>query len=115
MQKNNILKSIKVIILGLAVVLGVSYVSAAWTNPTSLSVNIPAPITTLNVGQSKGSTTPLLGSLLYVNAMVAPNSLLVLGNTDIFGSTMQVTPLIGVGVRQLYVNTDGDMTVSPTP
>ncbi|MFZ2072099.1 MAG: hypothetical protein WA101_01310 [Minisyncoccia bacterium] len=119
MKKNDILKSIKVIVLGLVLGLGISYVYATVGNTQSVSSNwaIPSgtppagnvvgPIDMSNKEQAKGGT-PITGSLLNIEGTLSSDSLAVFGNS-VVGGDLKASQLSGVGSRPICVDSSGKL------
>lgn len=93
-MKTNIINNIKAIVMGIIIVLGVQYVSAAWNAPTAAAPgnNVPAPINVGSDSQTKSGT-------LTVNDFVSNNSI----TTD----DLTVTPVSGSPTSGQVLTADG--------
>lgn len=95
MNKREVMQSLKVVILGLTLSVGLSYVFA-WTGPTQTAPagNVPAPINAGGLAQFKAgflsvgkSSMPTTGTALDVNGAVSLGNLLVNGVITITGGS----------------------------
>ncbi|MFZ3015625.1 MAG: hypothetical protein WA101_01315 [Minisyncoccia bacterium] len=124
MKKNDILKSIKVIVLGLVLSLGVSYAFSAgtsgggnigqssnWIGPvgTPPASNVAAPINVGTTGQAKGGTLTA-GSLLDIRGVLSSNLLAVFGNA-VFAGNVKINSLAGTGNRPLCADSSGTIVL----
>ena len=109
-MKKELIQSLKIIIFGIVVTFGMSYL-LAWTGPPANppANNIDAPI---NVGindQIKGGGNSV-GSLLHINGSLSSNSLAVFGPATI-SDNLTVDYLKGGGNQNICVNTLGVLVV----
>jgi len=89
---------LKLILLALLIAVGVSYVSAAWSNPTATPPegNVAAPINVSEVGQTKKGNL-ILESLDANNNVLANALTLVNGNLLIQNGAIELKPNAGAG------------------
>ncbi len=106
------ISKIKIIILGLIIAFGVSYVSA-YTSPTSFGTNPQAPLDVTTTAQTKGTnTTPVQNSLLDLSSNMALSSstLSVWGDTAFGGTHIYFSKLKDTTAnaeRKLCIDKDG--------
>jgi len=96
-MKKEFIQSIKIIILGVILSLGVGYLFAWVKSPTAIPPggNIAAPINARSVSQTIGGGSPS-GELLFVNGAISTNTLLVTTGAVVRGS-VKVSGLAGSG------------------
>ena len=108
-MKKDFINSIKIIILGLVLSLGIGYLSA-WYSPTQTppNGNIAVPINNSSTPQAKCGNSqpcsPISGDLLDINGTLTAQSLGVFGNMTV-GGTVQSASFVGTtGNRPICAN-----------
>lgn len=119
-MKKDLLQSLKIIILGLILCFGTSYLFAGWINPPANppSSNIDAPINASAGEQAKGGGEKVSGSLLNINGVLSSNSLAVFGPATVSGglqvnSLADSNPSALTGERNICVDADGLLITCP--
>jgi hypothetical protein len=110
-MKNKLLQLIKIISLGVLLSLGVGYIFAeTFTVPSSIPTggNLFAPITSNNISQIKGNTTPdsytfdVFGTLSSTNLAVFSSAVVT--------GTVMLPKWVGTGNRNICLNSSGVAT-----